>query len=295
MDIRWIASPDASALYAANAVRRKLPLHDQAVAAALETPALELDQVFRRYGSHERLWRNVVGLAADIAASPQLAEMAFRKSFSLEKIAPTSIREASSWISEIKAATRRLAKQANESLADRVGPLQMQWRARGPGLMQQVARLTDPRVAIASGVAAVVHPWRGGGGLTYIQGNVAVIEGLLANADERLPEVLRLGWLLSQMNLSLPMFCEEIHPDRFLQVVELAMLPVVLEAAAHVELAACDESTMQLAADAWLNQPPPTTGFWETLLAWWETCKEEKFAWSVALRGLDQMLAANDS
>lgn len=291
MNIRWVASPDASAIYAANAVRREKTLSKPKLAELLNQPAHEVDQIFRLYGSHERLWRNAIGLAADVGPNHRLAEMTFRKSFSLEKIAPTSIRDVSSWFSEMKAAARA-ASQSNDSLADRIGPLRTQWEARGPGLMKQIAHLTDPRVTIESGVAVIVEPWCGGGGLTYMQGNVAVIEGLLANANEQLPEVLRLGWLFSQLNLSLPIFCEEIHPDRFLLVAELAMLPVVLEAAQHVELACCDESTLKLAAETWLNQPPPGAAIWETLFAWWETCKEEKIAWGIALRGLDQMLAA---
>lgn len=294
MQLRWIASPDASALYAADAVRRGRPFTDDSVVESIREPANKIHECFEMVGSSDRLWRNLVALAVDIRSNQALAEMTFRKSFAIEKISPSLLIEVSAWIAEVKTATKEAIARRGDVLANRVGLLKQQWEARGPGLMKRVAWLSHEQVVIAGGIVGIVHPWCGGGGFGYFKGNIAIFEGLLVDAHDGLPEVLRLGWICSQLNLSLPMFCEEIHPDRFLQVAELAMLPVVLEAAEHVELARCDEATLKQAADAWLNHPPTSTDFWDTLFAWWETCRDGSTPWGIALRGLDQMLAAEE-
>ncbi len=75
----------------------------------------------------------------------------------------------------------------------------------------------------------------------------------------RTPEVVRAGWLVSQLQGDVPIFVEQVHregPNRF---VALASLMVILAAAETIELSRCDEATIQLAIENW-QIAIPTSG-----------------------------------
>ena len=167
-------------------------------------------------------------------------------------------------------------------------PLREQWEARGPGLMANVARLIGDEV-VAEADVILVQPALGGGGAAYPKYNSVSMEAVLANPIAELPEVVRLGWLLAQLNLDLPRYEEVLPRDRLLDVGPLAMIPPLLAAAQDVELAHLDEATLGTALAAWRVPPADPT----KLIDWWETCQSSSFSWAVALGALDRMLAAD--
>src|SRR5438874_1909545 len=82
--------------------------------------------------------------------------------------------------------------------------------------------------------------------LGHLSGLAAVLNG-----NRELPEVLRLGWLLSQLNLDLPKYQGQLTSARTLQVGALALVPAVLAAAEEVELARLGEPLIAQAIAAW--------------------------------------------
>jgi hypothetical protein len=108
--------------------------------------------------------------------------------------------------------------------------------------------------------------------------------------DAQLPEIVRLAWLLSQLNVDLPLFSETIHRDRLPLVASLAMLPPALTAAQSADLARCDRPTVQRSLASWIVDKPPEPELADMLLSWWDTYTASRPAWHVAISALDRML-----
>jgi len=157
-------------------------------------------------------------------------------------------------------------------------------------MLREIGRLADAQLLVERAEVLLVEPVMGGGGDSHLLYNSVRIEGVLANPDDRLPETLRLAWLLSILNLDLPMFSERIHRDRLDDVGPLAMLPVVLTAAETVELARCDAATLALAMTAWRASDAANPSAVDTVLNWWQTYTASRPSWAVALAALDEML-----
>ena len=120
--------------------------------------------------------------------------------------------------------------------------------------------------------------------------NRVTFEAVLTHPHAELPETLRLAWLLSQLNLDVPVFSEYLPAGRLEQVAPLAMLPVVLAAAEVVELARVDHRSLRMAIECWHLPTKLPDDVEERLLRWWQTYLESSTRWTVALTALDQML-----
>ncbi len=114
-------------------------------------------------------------------------------------------------------------------------------------------------------------------------------------ADPQLPETLRLGWLLSQLNQDLPIYSDTIRPERLPHLARLAMLPPVLAASELVEWAQLDAPTLRRALVRWhLVEESDRNKFdrlTATLLDWWGIYTSSSPRWTVALAALDEMIS----
>jgi hypothetical protein len=123
------------------------------------------------------------------------------------------------------------------------------------------------------------------------------IEAMLTNPMVEIPEVVRLGWLASQVQLELPRFSELLGATQLYKVAPFAMLPPVLAAAQVVELSACTEENVALAIGNWHIPVPQGWDLQErlvpTLLDWWETYLTTRPEWHIAMQALGKMLAAD--
>ena len=98
-----------------------------------------------------------------------------------------------------------------EQLAARTRPLRELWQARGPGFLRQLLRQLPPRDSRTppslGGESPVwpvlaVLPLSGGHGLLLPDQQTLLLEAMLTDADDRLPEILRLAWLVVQRALA---------------------------------------------------------------------------------------------
>jgi hypothetical protein len=168
-------------------------------------------------------------------------------------------------------------------------PIREQWEARGPGMLQQIVVLTEANILPERCEVVPVLPVLGGGGVAHLLYNQVRIEAVLANPVADLPEVVRLAWLISQLQLDLPAYGEHVHPDRLPHVARFAMLPVSLAAAEYVDLARLTPETVGRAIAAWRLTVPPDVDGPATVLQWWQTYLDTRPPWPVALAALDQM------
>lgn len=296
MPLRWLASPSTSCLHAAEAMSRGATLVDESLATAIAEPARQWYEELQAAGIiPQRLWRHLIPLSATIENNQQLIELALNKAVGRSAQTAAVVPRLVSILVELESAIQSAVPDLAEQLPLRAKPLRQQWEARGPGLLQNVIRLTDQRLIVPSADVVLVHPVLGGGGAAHLLYNSVRIEAVLANPIERLPEVVRLGWLLAQLNVDLPMFSEEILADRVPRIAGLALLPVILTAAETVELARFDPPTLQLALTHWLDYEAQDDELSQTILDWWDVYQASRPGWHVALGALDKMLAATET
>jgi hypothetical protein len=292
ISLRWLASVSASCLHAAEGLCRGRAPADQRFAAALAEPAGELSAAIKAGGlPAPRFWRELIALSAGIENNRQLAETALAKTVGRGAQAQTAAPRIAAAIAALEAAAQRAAPKLLDELALRGEPIRLQWEARGPGMLHRIGQLTDERLLAPSADVILVQPTFGGGGAAHLDYNSVRLEAVLANPLESLPEVVRLCWLLAQLQLDLPVFSEAILRDRLPHVAALAMLPPVLTAAEHVELIRPGGESIAAALAAW-NLPSPADVDMAALLAdWWGTYLESRPGWTTALAALDRMLA----
>ena len=172
-------------------------------------------------------------------------------------------------------------------------PLRQQWEARGPGLLAALARLLEPDVIPVQAKVILIHPLFGGDGRAYIPYNSVRCEAILADPDPRLPEILRLAWLIAQLNCDLAKFQGNLRRDEVLRAAALAMIPVVLAGAEELEIVQSSPATLKLAIEAWripnLTNASSAEGVVSALLQWWETYQTSRPAWQIALAALSKM------
>ena len=291
---RWIVSTPASSLYAASVMLGDpAELNDTAPLDA-ETSELLAADVANLTGDLAAVglepaifFDHAIPLSARFDAPLEWAKVLVLKALGA-RTSPELIaaRLARSRIA-LDSAFARAHPGLLEELELRSEPLRMQWEARGPGLMKGVARLFDPDLVVEQADVILVQPALGGGGGAHPPYNSLHIEAVLTNPLAELPEVVRLGWLWSQLNLDLPKFQDALDRDRLREIGRLAMIPAVLAAAEEVELARLDEATLATALAAWrASSAEPAQ-----LLEWWETRQATAAPWNVALGALDRMLA----
>lgn len=291
MEIRWMLSVSTSSLHAARQYTLGKQLVDPALSDVIAQPATALQRMIEAADLPvAAFWSHLLGLSPGIEGGRQLAELAVRKTVGSEQaelLAP----HLGGLIRDVELAVWRGNPDLLEQLELRAGPICEQWEARGPGLLAEIGNLTDARLLVERADAVLVLPAVGGAGEAHLPYNNVHLEAVLANPYQALPEVLRLGWLLGQLNLDVPVYSEAIPSRRLPAVARLAMLPPLLQAAECVELARYDEKTVRLAMMTWeIEAPSETADAAETVLAWWETHLESPGPWTVALTALDRML-----
>ncbi len=289
MEIRWKASFSASCLHAVCCLHEGWPAVDPELGKTIAEPAeLLITTIGDNHWPVEELLSELAVLSSDYENNRQLAELALQR---VHGSSPESmVSPLAAAISGLESRVLASGRDLVEELVLRGKPLQQQWQARGPGLLRQVQRLTAENFLAAAAEVTLVTPWVGGYGYGHLKSNRVLFEAVLANPYDELPETLRLGWLLAQLNADLPVFSDVIPPDRLALLARLATLPVVLSAAEAVEWGTCNPATIARALSCWHIAPPPTMKLAEQIWRWWHAYQEGTASWYVAWRGLESLL-----
>jgi hypothetical protein len=292
--IRWLASSPASALYAADCLRRRLPFVDAALAGALRDPTARLVRAIATTSLPvERVWANLVPLSLHTEGSRHLVDTALSKLAGRHQITP-HIDPLADRVVAVERAFNSAVPNAADELPLRIGPLSELWDAHGPGLLAAIGNFTDAELLAERVTVGVLLPVTGGGGRCYPDCNVVLTEGVLANPHARLPEIVRLAWLVAQINLNLARFQGDLKRERAVELGAWALLPATLAAAQDLELAKCDETTLREAVTAWRVEVPPNRAFLHDLMRWWETYCTDQPPWPIAVTALDMLIATEE-
>jgi len=290
-ELRWKTSLSATALHAAFCRARGIPAADAALggtlASAADALAAEIDAA---QWPRTALLEQLTGLASELENNRELVTRAAAKLHLPPRDSALLVRIAGG-IAELEAAL--LCEQPNlaEELAVRCGPLREQWEARGPGMLREIARLTEAEVIPQAAEIILVAPYAGGCGLAHARQNRVTLEGVLFHPLPSLPEPVRLAWLLAQLNSDLPRYGDLLSADRASVVLAAAMAAPTLAAAQEVELATCDEMTLATAFDAWGIAADLPGDAPERVWNWWNAWLDQPATWPVAVAALERLLA----
>lgn len=289
MQLTWRTSFGLCCLHAANELRLGRPLVDQSLAALAEPVeglGVALDE---EYLPKERFWELAVPLSAEFGDPRALAEGVLIK---LQGRTEATIRvpRFARLLSELRGVFQRAQPHLAESLPTLLEPARQRWTQSALGVLAGVPPWTDAGVLVEEATIFVAPPlFAGGGGAAHLPYNSVRIEAI-DDADPELPENLRLAWLLSQLNLDVPAYSENIPPQRLPNFAGLATIPVTLAAAEAATRAACTPELIERAVRRWL--PGDRADAWSaTTLDWWETYRTRRPAWTAALVALDRLLA----
>ena len=287
-ELRWLVSTAANSLHAARAVARCAAVADRDTSEAIADEVRGLLTDLDSLGvSRERFFEHAVAQATRIQAPSQWAKVVLAKALgpARQEVHQSQLARR---FGALQAAFSKQNPGALEKLELRAGPLREQWEARGPGLLAALAGHTDQALVVESADVILVEPICGGDGAAHPLYNSVQIEALLANPRPELPEVVRLAWLLAQLNRDVPRFQGGLSGSRLSRVWQLAMIPPVLAAAGEVDLARNDPTTRAAAVSAWTDADGDAVC--APLDKWWDTYAESRPVWPVALGALERML-----
>jgi hypothetical protein len=299
MEITWKASFSASCMHAAACLADGLPIIDGEFAALVAEPAEVLIATLGECSLEPvPTLRALASWAAHYENNRELVQVALTKLRGPGAINEQHLSLLAAGIGNLETRILSARPEMVEELALRGRPLQEQWNARGPGLLKQIERLTEETFVAPAAEVVLVQPVLGGAGFADMRTNRVVFEAVLTNPHAALPEALRLGWLLAQLNADVPIYAEAVPPGMLPRIVALATIPVVLSSAETVEWATCDAGTIELALGCWhvdtlgfwhadMQSPPQTA---EQLFKWWNAYHDSSTPWPVAWRALESLL-----
>lgn len=306
MELTWRASVGASSLHAAVCVADGRALADRRLAEVMEPPTrLLVDElVAAGLPPRETLAVFYALAASGVDNNRRLVEQSLTKLLGADKVVEDAVNRLTGRVKDLEQAMLRFGRptidqtrgrdaELVEELVLRGRPLTEQWAARGPGLLRTLARMTEEELLAEQAAVVLVYPATGGDGAAHLRVNAVTFEAVLANPHDDLPETLRLGWLLAQLNMDLPRYADAVPGERLAVLAVQAAVPAVLAAAQEVELARLDQTTIERALVVWrAASSDAAPAMAETLLGWWTTYDARPTPWAVALAALAQMLPA---
>jgi hypothetical protein len=300
MLVTWKASQSASCFHAAVAAMQGHALTDGQLAAAIDEPREKLCEEIELAGflPVEILQEMYALTAAGIESDRLLVERTLSRKFGAARASEPLIQRLTGRVRDLEVAYRNYHAARNgpplvEELELRSQPLREQWQAYGPGLLHQIGQLTERELIAESAEVVLIQPAVGGHGVAHLGTNRVTFEAVLANPVPELPEVLRLAWLLAQLQIDLPRYSERIARNRLGTVAMHAMLPPALTAAQEIEVVRANADLMLRALDAWqIGSSASRASRAQALADWWGAYVENPPDWPVAIAALDALLSA---
>jgi len=235
--VHWRVSQSATCCHAAEVICRQRRVIDARLDGALRGPAEQLRQEVLGAGVPEEVfWEHLAPLAAGIDENRQLADAVLRKALGAGRYGEAVVAALARCLAQLETAGRRAVPELAAELSESSGHLRQQWDVYGPGLLARVALLTDERVIVDEATVDLLYPVLGGGGVAHLPYNTVRVEVLACDPAPDLPEVVRLAWLVAQLNADLPVLSEDLARNDQKRLARLALLPAVLHASEELEL-----------------------------------------------------------
>lgn len=292
LELRWQENTWTSCLHAAQILAGNPPsgVPEELVSAVAPAAKSLVSELQTAQIAPKLFWRHALPLSAQLDGKVELAKAVLRKTHGLEASESSFATSIGGALSDLANAYALAVPKAAEELILRRRPLREAWEARGPGLLHFLQRVLPEEFLPETADVILVLPISGGRGTAHLAYNSVRLEGMLYDPNPQLPEVARLGWLFSQLNLDLPKYSEEIDPDRIGLIARLATLPGILYAAEEVELVRPNTVTLADAMKLWQVTHIGHEALADIVGQWWQTQETRQAPWRVALMALDRMV-----
>ncbi len=275
IELRWNAAVRATTWHVAQRALDQARFANPLLLAGLQPVVGRLADLFAT-ADHEpaALFARLLPLA--------LRDASTQRVFSNElKFDAKQVSQFEATFGDLEQVLRQLVPRIEQELALRSGPIQTQWEARGPGLVRSIERLTGAATANWNAVPldiALVYPVCGGYARSYPAAQVAIWEAVLTDVEPRLPELLRLGWLVAQQIFWTHLVGQTEMTRPEFETLGLAAAAVTLTAGEELELARDDRATFELALKTW--RPPQTDVSTTAALVsdWWSAARGQRDA-----------------
>lgn len=244
-----------------------------------------------------RFWELALVLSVDGGANFDWATRMSGKLLPQATRSDALLSEATAALAGLERAFKHEFSSYAREIELRQAPLKELWEAHGPGTLRQVGLVTSADVLVESAAIYLVQPVLGGSGFAHLATNRVHLEAVLTNRDPRLPETLRLAWLLAQLDAERPVHSELMNALEVRRVAGFAMIPAVLWAGQELGLCELSVASVQAAMEAWhaeflsANQSNHAAALAAVVMTWWETYEAGQPEWRIAMAGLDRMLA----
>lgn len=290
--IQWVPHPELSAAHAAYVVATRAKCNDEKTEQLLVQPVTEVNN-------------RLLASAVDVGQFWQQYLLQIMSDVPMENACGFALLSAGANEMQVDQTTKaivhrlgdaRLAFMSRypklaEQLDLRARPLRERWETYGPGLLNQVGKQiwgdsTPDEWWMPQVTALTVQPLRGGDGGCDPVNSRFWLEAMLTDVDPRVPEVLRIAWLLTSM--AIDTYARETSGDlRLMLPWSLVSVPLVLQAGRELELVRGEALPVSEAMELWHFAD---AGVAATVSQWWSDQRDSTAPMPARLKTLDQML-----
>lgn len=286
--VQWLAQPELSAVHATYVVATGAPCTDPKTEGLLVGPVTEVNnRLLSASLDVGRFWKSYLQERIELADPTQACVTALVDAGCGEMQVDQTAGAIKNRLHEARTLFLSRFPKISEQLDLRARPLRERWETLGEGLLRDVERQiwnNSPPDDFwpAKTTGWLVQPIRGGDGDCDSQNDRFWIEAMLTDADPGVPEVVRVAWLMTK--LAIENHTRHRSSDTALVAPwQYASVPLVLSAAAEVELLRGDELPIARAMELWHFGDAKTAARVE---AWWKDFKANPTPLPVALRKL---------
>ena len=293
--IQWVSHPELSAAHAAYVVATGAKCIDEKTEQVLIPPVTEANnRLLASSIDVSQFWRQyLIQIMSDVDMD-QACELALLSAGGHEMQVEQTSKAIASRLADARVAFMRRFPKLAEQLELRARPLRERWDTYGPGLLGEIGKQVwgdstpddwwKPQVT-----ALTVQPIRGGDGGCDASQSRLWFEAMLTDVDPRVPEVLRVAWLVSR--IAIESHARQNTADlRMMMPWSLVSVPLVLSAASTLELIHVDTLPISKAMELWQFGDGRTA---ETLAQWWSDQHDDSGPLPAKLRQLGDRLEGN--
>lgn len=295
--LRWAPHAWLSAMHAARTVGRSGQCTDAKTETQLAVPVASLNsRLIAQSVDVSAFWSEVIRLVATSKDGPTskrdeqaICEAALSvagvSEFQLEQTIPA----IADLLRQCRSAFNERFPKLTEQLDLRGKPLKQSWNTYGPGLLKTISeKIWDGEPPDdwwpTSCDVRLVQPVSGGMG--DVTGDRLWIEAMLTDADPRVPEVLRIAWLVTRIAIARNIRERSGDSMSSLPWTKAATV-ITLESGVDIGLLPAGELPIATACECWSNGDPAVAS---VLKRWWTEYQQTKPAMPVALKALRRML-----
>ncbi|MGI9469715.1 MAG: hypothetical protein ACR2OA_21515 [Rubripirellula sp.] len=287
-----MSHPELSAAHAAYLVATRAQCNDQKTEQSLIQPVTEVNnRLFASAIDVSQFWQQYLLQILSDVPMEQACGVALLSAGANEMQVDQIAKAIVNRLADARLAFNHRYPKLAEQLDLRARPLRERWETYGPGLLNHVGKQiwgdSPPEEWwIPNVTALMVQPIRGGDGGCDASSARLWLEAMLTDVDQRVPEALRVAWLVTTM--AIDNYARKTSRDlRLMRPWSLVSVPLVLSAGRELELVRGDELPIGEAMKLWHFGDDQVA---ETVSQWWKGQADSTAPMPARLKRLNELL-----